>query len=88
MQLAAVNAMYDDLHADRPFHDGTFTFWGEKRTGMTPFHYREGVAIWLSKADLTPDDDFLGQGSTPPPIEGHGDDHADAPDDGHRSEHL
>ena len=62
MQLAAVNAMYDELHRERPFHDGTFRFWQEKRTPLTPFHYRDGVSIWLSRDDLTPDDDFLGQG--------------------------
>lgn len=63
MQLAAVNAMYDDLHREKPFHDGTERIWTAERSALTPFHYRDGVSIWLSETDLTPDDDFLGQRS-------------------------
>ncbi|WP_436702414.1 hypothetical protein [Nocardioides sp. BYT-33-1] len=61
MQQAAVVAMYEDLHKDRPFHDGLFRIWMKERSAMTPFHYAEGVSIWLSREDLTPDDDWLGQ---------------------------
>lgn len=61
MQLAAINAMYDDHYKGREYHDGTFTVFLEKRTALTPFHVREGVTLWLSPHDLSPDDDFLGQ---------------------------
>lgn len=61
MQIAAINARYDEIHKDKPFHDGIGLIWDEKRTPLTPFHYRDGVSIWLSKDDLTPDDDFLRQ---------------------------
>lgn len=61
MQSAAVNAMYDDLHEKRPYHDGLFKVFGEKRSAMTPFHVREGVSIFVSREDYSPDDDFLGQ---------------------------
>ena len=61
MQREAVIARYHDLHKDRPFHDGLFRIWAKERSAMTPFHYTEGVSIWLSREDLTPDDDWLGQ---------------------------
>jgi hypothetical protein len=60
MVLRWAEARYDALHKDLPFHDGTFTSWGKERTNRTPFHYRDGVRIWVSKFDLTPDDNFLG----------------------------
>ena len=53
--------MYDDLHEKVPFHDGTFTDWSPKWSRATPYHYKDGVQIWVSRHDLTPDDDFLKQ---------------------------
>jgi hypothetical protein len=53
--------MYDKLHEDRPWHDGTETIWRAEYSSLTPFNYRDGVTIWVSKYDLSPDDDFLGQ---------------------------
>ena len=61
MQLAAANRLYDLRHKDKPYHDGLRRFWAEEPSRLTPFHYRDGVTIWMSKDDLTPDDDFLGQ---------------------------
>lgn len=61
MQLAAANRRYDKIHENAPYHDGFFRLWSENPSAITPFHYREGVTIWLSKEDLTPDDDFLAQ---------------------------
>lgn len=62
MALAAVNAKYDELHEKRKFHNGTFESWSEKRSDSHPFHYRDGVGLWVSRVDLTPDDDFLSVG--------------------------
>lgn len=59
MALAAAQRKYDELHEAKPFHDGTFKVWAEKRSDRTPFHYLDGVRIWVSAHDLTPDDDFL-----------------------------
>lgn len=53
--------MFDKRHEDRPWHDGTGVLWAEKYSPTTPWHYRDGVTVWVSKYDLTPDDDFLGQ---------------------------
>jgi hypothetical protein len=62
MALASANATYDELHEGMPYHDGRFKSWAKERGEQTPFHYRDGVTIWVASADLTPDDDFLGDG--------------------------
>lgn len=59
MSLAAAQRRYDKLHKDRPFHDGTFADWAESPSQSHPYHYLDGVRIWVSKHDLTPDDNFL-----------------------------
>lgn len=71
MQLAAANRRYDQLHKEKPFHDGTFRIWMEKPSQLTPFHYRDGVTIWISEEDLTSadDDDFLEQRSGADPFQ-------------------
>lgn len=57
--LAFANWRYDQLHEKQPFHDGTFTRWSDTRSMRTPYHYRDGVRVWVSAHDLNPDDDFL-----------------------------
>ncbi len=51
------------MHEKRPFHDGTFptdpAAWAEKATREHPYHYRDGVSIYVAAEDLDPDDDFL-----------------------------
>lgn len=59
MAAAAANRMYDQLHEAKPFHDGTFTEWAKEYSRETPYHFRDGVTVWVSHEDLTPDDDFL-----------------------------
>ncbi len=59
MQLAGANALYNDLHEAAPYHDGTFKSWSKERTEAHPFHYRDGVRIWMAETDVNPDDDFL-----------------------------
>ena len=59
MDTAAANALYDDLHKDAPYHDGTFKNWAEKRSKSFPYHARDGVLIGASTTDLFPDDHFL-----------------------------
>lgn len=58
--LAVAERMYDELHKDRPWHDGTETVWAEKFSQMTPWHYRDGVSLYLAKTDENPEDRFLG----------------------------
>lgn len=59
MALAWARATYDAAHKELPFHDGLFRSWGKERTERTPYRYDEGVRLWVSRYDLTPDDDFL-----------------------------
>lgn len=61
MQREAVEAMYHALHKDRPWHDGLFRIWMTEQSALTPFHYTHGVGIRMTREDLTPDDDWLGQ---------------------------
>lgn len=62
MEAAAANHRYDQLHEALQFHDGTFTQWAKAAGPETPYHYRDGVTIWVSTVDLDPEGTFL-QGS-------------------------
>lgn len=62
MEREAAEAKYEALHKERPYHDGRFTSWGKTRTERHPYHFREGVTIWVDPRDLTPDDNFLTAG--------------------------
>jgi hypothetical protein len=59
MVLASAEARYDALHDKAPFHDGTFTKWAAARDDAHPYHFRDGVTVWVSPTDVNPDDDFL-----------------------------
>lgn len=59
MDEAAANWRYEQLHKDEPFHDGTFKSWARDRSTSHPYHYRDGVRVWVAPLDLSPDDDFL-----------------------------
>lgn len=58
-QAAAANRLYDLIHEEQPFHDGSFARWSKDASREFPFHYRDGVTIWLSPVELDADDDFL-----------------------------
>ena len=65
MALAAANWMLDRKHRGvddtggvGEFHDGTRQRWSKTRSSAFPFHYRDGVRVWVSKYDLTPDADW------------------------------
>lgn len=60
MALNEANRRYDDLHKDAPYHDGSFGLWAKERTPDQPFHYKDGVTIWVAATDFTPHDHFLG----------------------------
>lgn len=55
----AAEAKYAALHEKRPYHDGTYESWAEKRTDDHPYHYSDGVTIWVAEQDVNPDDKFL-----------------------------
>ena len=52
--------MYDLIHHDRPYHDGSFERWSANASRDFPFHYADGVRIRLAPTDENPDDQFLG----------------------------
>lgn len=58
MALAAAQRAYDRLHKDKPFHDGTFKTWAAEESELTPFHYMDGVRIYVSTEDRNPGDLF------------------------------
>lgn len=59
MALAGAQAQWDALHKDRPYHDGSFTSWAEDRSPAHPYHYNDGVSIYIAAEDVAPDDEFL-----------------------------
>ena len=50
---------YGEKHKDKPFHNGREKGWAKSHSVKTPFHFRDGVRVWVSLHDLTPDDSFL-----------------------------
>lgn len=54
---AAVEA-YQDLHKDRPYHDGTFQSWSADRSRSHPYSAGAGVSFGVADRDLTPWDKF------------------------------
>lgn len=66
METAAANAKYDRLHKDAPFHNGImgeggdFTSWSATQSDAHPYHFRDGVRIWVAETDHNPGDRFLG----------------------------
>lgn len=60
MELAAANWLYDQRHEAAPYHDGSFEDWAKERSASHPYHYRDGVRLWVSDVDYSPGDAFLG----------------------------
>jgi hypothetical protein len=58
MALAEANRLYDEAH-DGLWHDGQHKTWRPQRTPATPFAPRDGVHLWMSSIDLSPDEEFL-----------------------------
>jgi len=59
MESAAANRRYERLHEALPYHDGTFSSWAKNPSREHPYHFKDGVTVWVAPEDLTPDDDFL-----------------------------
>lgn len=53
---------YEALHKELPYHDGTFAQWSKEPTDATPFHFSDGVTVYVADSDINPDDDFLTKG--------------------------
>lgn len=55
----AADRLYGEKHKDKPFTNRAETRWAEKPDPQTPFHFRDGVRIFVAPVDLDPDDHFL-----------------------------
>lgn len=53
-----MEARYDEIHEELPYHDGTFTGWSSKRDKRHPYHYRDGVTLWVSLVEDTTENIF------------------------------
>lgn len=58
MELAAVEALYDEIHEELPFHDGSFRRWAAERSRAFPYHYRDGVTLTVDRDEDTSEDIF------------------------------
>jgi len=59
MEHAAAERRYKKLHEALPFHDGTFESWAKEASRSHPYHFLDGVRIYVAPADVNPDDAFL-----------------------------
>jgi hypothetical protein len=67
-ERAAAEWRFEQLHKDLPYHNGDESSWAEERSMSHPYHYLDGVRIFVATEDLNPDDKFLGdpdEGSSP-----------------------
>lgn len=56
---AVADRMYGEKHDEAPYHNGSDAGWSKKSTRKSPFHFRDGVQVWVSEHDLSPDDRFI-----------------------------
>lgn len=42
-------------HKDKPFHDGDFQSWAKEPSNSHPYHFEDGVRVWVSRDDPGPD---------------------------------
>lgn len=55
----AAERRYAELHKDRPYHDGTERSWAKEASRTHPYHFNDGVHVWVAVEDVNPDDQFL-----------------------------
>jgi hypothetical protein len=58
MEREAASRAYAELHSERSFHDGTFTSWAKERSRSHPYHFGDGVSLWVADQDAAPWDEF------------------------------
>lgn len=80
MEREAADRAYEALHEKRPFHDGTFTSWVAEASRSHPYHFRDGVTVYVADEDAAPWDEFTTRESASPLPSDRGDgNHEDAP---------
>jgi len=79
MELAAADRIYRKLHEALPFHDGTFTDWVKDPDSEHPYHFMDGVRLYVAETDLNPDDHFLSPQRAEDPDDSEGGDDGRTP---------
>lgn len=73
MDLAAAERKWASLHEETPFHNGDFTSWSKDRSDSHPYHFQDGVRLWVSDVDYDPDGSWLsGRGAVDQEQDGGG----------------
>lgn len=62
-----MQAKFERLHKDRPWHDGSFpedlSKWAAQPSAKHPFHFSHGTTVWVSLEDHGEGGDFLRTGA-------------------------
>jgi hypothetical protein len=66
LERAVAERLYEQLHKEQPFHDGTFSRWSKEPSAETPAHFLDGVSIWVAERDLNPGDLFTTEETATP----------------------
>lgn len=51
-EAQAARALFERLHEDAPWHDGTFESWAKEPSEQYPYHFNHGTKIWVAETDL------------------------------------
>lgn len=58
--------MYEKLHEDAPFHDGSFAEWSKVRSERHPYHFKDGVTVGVADEDIASWDKFTTEANASP----------------------
>lgn len=58
-EQAAADRRYGAKHEKQPFHNGRDVGWSKDSAKHAPYHFREGVRVYVAPFDVNPEDDFL-----------------------------
>lgn len=56
---ASADRLYGLKNDPKPYLSRNGKVRAEKASERTPFHYRDGVRVWVADRDVNPDDQFL-----------------------------
>lgn len=54
----ATDRLLAKRHEERPYHSGYFDSWAKDASSSHPFHFRDGLNLWVGRAK--PESDPLG----------------------------
>jgi hypothetical protein len=59
----AAHARFEQLHQEKPYHDGAWGGWAKNPSEDAPYHFLQGATVWVAQADFGQGGDFLRQKS-------------------------